>query len=90
MALSDFPPEVRAEIQRIADREARRILDEHLEAAKHEPWLTKRELADRLGVSVRTIERLKPPQVRVGNQNRYLLSKVQEFLRRREAREEAS
>lgn len=34
----------------------------------NEPWLTKREVAAKLKVSTRTIERLKPPCMRVGNQ----------------------
>lgn len=45
-----------------------------------EPWLTKRELAARLRVSPRTIERLRPPAMRVGGQNRYRLSEVELFL----------
>lgn len=44
-------------------------------------WLTKRELARELRVSVRTIERLKPPCMTVGGQNRYHLSEVEAFLR---------
>ena len=45
-----------------------------------EPWLTKRELAAELKVSVRTIERLQPPAMRVGGQNRYLRSEVERHL----------
>jgi hypothetical protein len=45
-----------------------------------EPWLTKRELASELKVSVRTIERLKPPCTRVGGQNRYRMSEVEAAL----------
>ena len=46
-----------------------------------EPWLTKRELAAELKVSVRTIERLQLPfALRVGGQNRYLLSQVERYL----------
>jgi excisionase family DNA binding protein len=45
-----------------------------------EPWLTKRELAGQLRVSVRTIERLGLPAMRVGGQNRYKLSEVERFL----------
>lgn len=45
-----------------------------------EPWLTKREVALALRTSVRTIERLRPPCVRVGGQNRYLRSEVEDFL----------
>jgi hypothetical protein len=41
-----------------------------------EGWLTKRELAAKLRVSPRTIERLRLPATRVGGQNRYLLSQV--------------
>ena len=44
-------------------------------------WLTKRELARELRVSVRTIERLKPPCMAVGGQNRYRLDEVVAFLR---------
>lgn len=46
-----------------------------------EPWLTKRELAAELKVSVRTIERLQLPAMRVGGQNRYLRSEVERHLR---------
>lgn len=46
-----------------------------------EPWLTKRELARDLRVSVRTLERLRVPCIRVGGQNRYLRSQVEAFLR---------
>jgi hypothetical protein len=46
-----------------------------------EPWLTKRELAGRLQVSVRTIERQRIPCIRVGGQNRYFESEVRAFLR---------
>jgi hypothetical protein len=42
-----------------------------------EPWLTKRELARKLRVSVRTIDRCHYPARRVGGQNRYLLSEVE-------------
>lgn len=41
-----------------------------------EPWLTKRELARKLRVSPRTIERHRFPRMRVGGQNRYLMSEV--------------
>lgn len=52
-------------------------------AAGREPWLTKRELAERLRCSRRTVERLGPPAMRVGGQNRYRLSEVEAFLMRR-------
>lgn len=45
-----------------------------------EPWLTKREVAAHLKVSTRTIERLRLPAMRVGGQNRYLLSQVNRAL----------
>lgn len=45
-----------------------------------EPWLTKRELAMLLHCSTRTIERLRLPTMRVGGQNRYRLSEVEEHL----------
>lgn len=45
-----------------------------------EPWLTKRELAAKLETSTRTVERIDPPCVRVGGQNRYFLSQVEAFL----------
>lgn len=45
-----------------------------------EPYLTKRELAARLSCSVRTIERLRLPSMRVGGQNRYLMSQVERAL----------
>lgn len=47
--------------------------------AAREPWLTKRELAARLRCSVRTIERLHLPAMRVGGQNRYRLSEVEAY-----------
>jgi excisionase family DNA binding protein len=46
-----------------------------------EPWLTKRELATQLRISVRTVERLKLPAMRIGGQNRYLRSEVERYLR---------
>jgi len=45
-----------------------------------EPWLTKGELAAELKVSVRTIERLRLPAMRVGGQNRYRLSEAEMFF----------
>lgn len=45
-----------------------------------EGWLTKREVALRLGVSVRTVERLRLPHMRVGGQNRYQLSQCEAAL----------
>ncbi len=53
-------------------------------ANDREPWLTKRELADRLKVSSKTIERLSLPCMQVGGQNRFLLSEVEAALKRRE------
>lgn len=47
------------------------------EGGVSEPWLTKRELARNLRVSVRTIERLRLPCTRVGGQNRYRMSEVE-------------
>ena len=46
-----------------------------------EPWLTKREVAEALKVSPRTIERLDLPHLQVGGQNRYLMSEVIQALR---------
>lgn len=45
-----------------------------------EPWLTKRQIATHLAVSVRTVERLRLPCQRVGGQNRYRVSEVDAFL----------
>lgn len=45
-----------------------------------EAWLTKREVAARLRVSVRTVERLRLPCTLVGGQNRYRMSEVDSFL----------
>jgi hypothetical protein len=56
---------------------------EPTQRAMNEPWLTKRELASQIKVSVRTIERLGLPAMRVGGQNRYMLSEVEDYLRRR-------
>lgn len=46
-----------------------------------EGWLTKREVARELKVSVRTVERLRLPCTPVGGQNRYLMSEVNQALR---------
>jgi hypothetical protein len=43
--------------------------------------MTKREIAAHLRVSVSTIERIKPPFMRVGGQNRYRPSEVEAFMR---------
>ena len=48
-----------------------------MEAASLEPWLTKRQLAARLGCSTRTVERENYPCRRVGKRNRYVLSEVE-------------
>lgn len=45
-----------------------------------EPWMTKRELARKLRVSPRTIERHRLPFTRVGGQNRYRMSQVEAAL----------
>lgn len=45
-----------------------------------EPWLTKREVARKLRVSPRTIERLRLPYTRIGGQNRYRMSQVESAL----------
>jgi hypothetical protein len=45
-----------------------------------EPWLTKVEVARKLRVSTRTIERLHLPCIRVGGQNRYVMSQVEAAL----------
>lgn len=46
-----------------------------------EVWLTKKELAEALKVSTRTIERAKLPCLVVGSQNRYRMSEVEKALR---------
>jgi len=46
-----------------------------------EAWMDKRQLAHELGISVRTVERLHLPHMRVGGQNRYHMSEVENFLR---------
>jgi excisionase family DNA binding protein len=56
----------------------------HLEARSGvEPWLTKREIAGHLQCSVRTVERLRLPAMRVGGQNRYRLTEVEAYLSRK-------
>lgn len=45
------------------------------------PVLTKRQLARRLQVSTRTVERHVRPTVRVGGQNRYTLADAEAQLR---------
>jgi hypothetical protein len=52
-------------------------------SVNREPWLTKAELAAQLRCSKRTIERIRPPAMRVGGQNRYRLSEVEAYLARR-------
>jgi excisionase family DNA binding protein len=49
-------------------------------SAVTEPWLTKREVARKLQVSTRTVERLRLPAIRVGGQNRYRMSEVDRAL----------
>jgi DNA-binding transcriptional MerR regulator len=51
-----------------------------------EPWLKINELAPKLGVSVRTLQRLKPPRIKVGGQYRYLYSEVEAFFRQQNGR----
>ena len=46
-----------------------------------EPILTKKQVAERLGVSPRTVTNLKLPHLRVGGQNRYFWSQVKAHLR---------
>lgn len=50
----------------------------------NEPWYTQAELAAKLKVSRRTIQRLRLPSMRVGGQNRYLMSQVQAALSERD------
>lgn len=45
-----------------------------------EPVLTKKDIAKRLGVSTRTVQRLKVPHTKVGSQNRYFWSEVAAHL----------
>lgn len=45
-----------------------------------EPWLTKREVAQELQISPRTVTRLKLPHTRVGGQNRYRVREVKAAL----------
>ncbi len=42
-----------------------------------EPWLTKSEIAHKLGISTRTVVRLRLPHMQVGGQNRYRMSQVE-------------
>jgi len=46
-----------------------------------EPWLTKSEIAHKLGISTRTVVRLRLPHMQVGGQNRYRLSECERFMR---------
>ena len=48
--------------------------------AVNEPWLTKAEVARKLRVSTRTVDRLRLPCIRVGGQNRYVMSQVEAAL----------
>ncbi len=52
-----------------------------MSAVTTEPWLTKRELASVLKVSIRTIVRLQLPHTKVGGQNRYRLTECEAALR---------
>lgn len=47
----------------------------------NEPILTKRQVAERLQVSPRTVTNLNLPHLRVGGQNRYYWSEVEAHLR---------
>lgn len=47
----------------------------------HEPWLTRREVAQELRVSPSTIDRLHLPHLRVGTMHRYKMSEVLAHLR---------
>jgi hypothetical protein len=49
-----------------------------------EPWLTKGEIARKLGISTRTVVRLRLPYMQVGGQNRYRMSECERFMRRGE------
>jgi hypothetical protein len=53
-----------------------------LERTADEPWLDKREIANRFKVSTSTVERHGWPHVKVGRQNRYKVSEVEAYLRR--------
>ena len=46
-----------------------------------EPWMTQREVAAELRISVRTLRKLDPPCLPVGGQKRYHLSEVLQYLR---------
>lgn len=46
-----------------------------------EPWLTQREIAKELRISIRTLRKLDPPCLPVGGQKRYHLSEVEAYLR---------
>jgi hypothetical protein len=50
----------------------------------NEPILTKKQIAERLQVSPRTVTSLNLPHLKVGGQNRYYWSEVEEYLRRGE------
>ncbi len=41
-----------------------------------EPFLTKRQVAEKLQVSTRTVQRLNLPHMKIGGQNRYMWSEV--------------
>ena len=41
-----------------------------------EPFLTKRQVAQKLQVSTRTVQRLNLPHMKIGGQNRYIWSEV--------------
>ena len=52
---------------------------------QREALLTKRELADRLRVSTRTIDRLRLPCLWVGGQNRHRMSEIEAVLKQERA-----
>lgn len=76
-APSSVPPTCRGEAVAQAPGTTRQEGGGH-----REPWLTKRELADKLGVTTRTIERWGIPHLTAGRScvNRYLLSQAEAFL----------
>jgi hypothetical protein len=46
-----------------------------------EPLLSPKELSKRMGISLTTLWRLKPPYMRVGARKRFIWSEIQTFLK---------
>lgn len=78
-----LPPRVQAEVQRILDAVARRLLEEELPPAWPEPWLSKTALAKHLSCSVRWVEQRMEegmPHAHIAGRAKFRVSEVEPWL----------